>query len=68
MFKHLISLSLCFSCTVLAQDAIQAKLANESILLDITAPTADSYVVVGERGHVLLGQTLTDSVQVGCSD
>jgi photosystem II stability/assembly factor-like uncharacterized protein len=64
MFKHLISLSLCFSCTVLAQDAIQAKLANESILLDITAPTADSYVVVGERGHVLLGQTLTDSVQV----
>ena len=64
MFKHLISLLLCFSCTVLAQDAIQAKLANESILLDITAPTSDSYVAVGERGHILLGQTLTDSVQV----
>jgi photosystem II stability/assembly factor-like uncharacterized protein len=65
MLKHLISLSLCFSCTVMAQDAIQAKLANQSILLDITTPTADSYVVVGERGHILLGHTLTDSVQVG---
>ena len=64
MFKHLISLSLCFSCTVLAQDAIQAKLANQSILLDITSPTADSYVAVGERGHILLGHTLTDSAQV----
>jgi len=57
MLKHLISLSLCFSCTVMAQDAIQAKLANQSILLDITTPTADSYVVVGERGHILLGHS-----------
>lgn len=64
MFKHLISLTLCFSCTVLAQDAIQAKLSNKSILLDITTPTSDSYVAVGERGHILLGHSLTDNIQV----
>ena len=64
MFKHLFALSLVFSATSIADDAIDAALSSESILLDITSLSANQYIAVGERGHVLIGSSATDAKQI----
>ncbi len=43
-----------FVFTVNANDSLLAPLVKDSLLLDI-APLSGGYVVVGERGHVLVG-------------
>ena len=51
--------ALAFSTAISAQDAYQAPLVEQSLLLDITA--GEQIVMVGERGHILLssdGETL----------
>ncbi|WP_018981754.1 WD40/YVTN/BNR-like repeat-containing protein [Salinimonas chungwhensis] len=44
--------ALAISTAVFAQDAYQAPLVEQSLLLDITA--GEQVVIVGERGHILL--------------
>ncbi len=64
MLKKLLSLSLLLSLSVEAEQSLPAKLVADSILLDIIAISDTQYLAVGERGHVITGQSLTDFTQI----
>lgn len=64
MFKYFFALILVLSASSFANDSINAALSSDSILLDITSLSANQYVAVGERGHILIGSSVADAQQV----
>ena len=56
-------ITLAFTFSVSANNSLLSPLVSDSLLLDI-APLNDGYVVVGERGHVLIGDELNAMNQV----